>query len=70
MFVPYFCQLMYLIPPFPEGINLKPKPAIYYGIKNAYTEQTEDLAWINSPELCVFYVQSLELEEENDHKSL
>lgn len=60
---------MYLIPPFPKGMNLKPKPAIYYRIKNAYTEQTEDLAWINSAELCVFYVQGLELEEENDYKS-
>lgn len=60
---------MYLIPPFPEGTNLKLKLAIYYRIKNAYAEQTGDLAWINSREPCVFYVQSSELEEENDDKS-
>lgn len=53
----------------PEGINLKLKPAIYYRIKNAYAEQTEDLAWINSRELSVFYVQSSGLDEENDYKS-
>lgn len=53
----------------PEGINLKLKTAIYYRIKNAYAEQTEDLAWINSRKLSVFYVQSSGLDEENEYKS-